>query len=100
MPDSMRRISKNVCDSELLGILGHINKISVPDHYEAAVRESDRRGLIGKAVDDMRLAEWQHDRSTRKLNPGGHIKRTIILVLSVCVLSAIPFGIGIWHGEK
>ena len=87
-------------DSELLGILAHISKNSVPDRYAAVVQESKQRGLIGKDGNEKQPQGLRHDRPARKMTPGGNIKGTIIIAIFICLLSAIPFGIGIRHGLK
>ena len=84
-----------ISDSELLGILGHISKTTVPDRYEVVVQESKKRGLIGQRVDN-----WQSNRPARKMIPVRNIKGTFIMGLFICALSAIPFGIGIRNGLK
>ena len=91
---------QGVDDSELLDVLGHICKTSFPDRYEAVVQECKRRGLIVEDGDRRQIREHHSDRLARKMGTRGHIKRTIILLLLICGLSAIPIGIGIWHGLK
>ena len=92
---------QGINDSALLDILRHISKASVPDRYEAVVQECKRRGLIVEDGDRiLRIRERRHDRLARKMGAHGISKRSIVPVVLICAISAIPFGIGIWHGLK
>lgn len=77
---------QGIDDSELLDILGHISKNSVPDRYKAVVQECMRRGLIGKGA---------HSESIRKVSRTRNVKRTILigirLFLLLVLLSIVIF---------
>jgi len=92
---------QGIDDSALLDVLGHISKVSIPDRYEAVVQECKRRGLIVESGDRiLRIRKRRNERLTRKIAAYGNIKRSVVPVLLICAISAIPFGIGIWHGLK
>lgn len=92
---------QGIDDSELLGILGHISKSSVPDRYEAVVQECTRRGLAGKTADDKRLQRWQRSESIREMNTTRNVKRNILVgtrLSLLCVLIAFTIYLCSQHG--
>jgi len=96
-----REYIRGIGDSALWGIFEHINKTSVPDRYRAVVQESERRGPIGKDVDDKQLKAWRINRPARKMNRTHDVKRTILIGIRLsllCVLIAFTIYLCSQHG--
>ena len=83
---------QGLSNSDLLGILEHIDRRKVPDRYEAVVQECKRRNLIDDDATDADVEHWQLDQPVRQMNPSRYVRRGIILLAILALGGPVKIG--------